>query len=265
MTKEFAYLLGVFLGDGSIAQNRTFELQTIDKDFAEYTLKRLEVCGRNVPSLKIANRKTSSGSTVYRIVLNDAVFCRSIRESCPDKEHLPIGFHEWSWDLQKEVIEGLMDSEGYVSKYHEHFAGAHKVYQMSVGIGACNGWLEELHTFFQKKQWKVGAVNTSITSSGKEFFKFTFNKSDFLFRDLKFNIARKQKRLDDWRLKFLPGSTTLRGIPKTEEAKRKIGDAHRGKIVSSETRDKMSLAKKLQPPERSPITGRYIGTGNDKV
>jgi hypothetical protein len=266
MQKELSYLLGVFLGDGSISQKRTFELQTIDRDFAEYTQARMFVCGKNNPTLKEVGRLTSAGKIVYRASLHDAEFCRVIRRFCPDKESLPREFYSWPWTIQKELIEGLMDSEGYVSKYNEHLAGIHTVYQMSVGIGAKNGWLKELHSFLREKGWKIGEITTSILKDGNGFFKFHFNKSDFLSRDLKFNIQRKQSRLDAWRSKFLPGSTTLRGIPKSEETKKKIGDANRGKVVSDGTRLKLAQALEQRTDiSRDPKTGRFVRTGNDKV
>lgn len=48
---------------------------------------------------------------------------------------------------------------------------------------------------------------------------------------------------------------TKKGVPKTEEFKKLIGDIHRGKIVSEETRRKKSEALKGKP---SPIKGRVI-------
>lgn len=244
MNKNLAYILGVFLGDGSIDKsNRTFTLQTIDKDFSEKTSKCLKELSNNKVTSGQVNRLTSANRIVFTSSVSDAIFCRELQNLTHNRKNLPIDFGEWEKIWQRELISGLLDSEGYISKTREHIYNGQKVCDLKIGIGACDLWLYELHLFCQQNGIKVGIITREILKSDKIFAKFGFNKKSFIDNGLYFNIKRKQDRLEEYKILF-PGSTTKRAIPITDETKQKMSN-----FATSRER----------------VGGRFVKTGNDIV
>ena len=220
MTKNLAYLVGVFLGDGSICNDkRTFNLQVIDKDFAEYTAKCLETVSENKVRVIEASRKTRANRTVYAVYLSDVKFCNLLNKLTNQRKNLPVDFDSWQRDKQLELIAGLLDSEGYVSMSNIHTYNGHKVFNMVIGIGAVDTWIYELYNFLKKNGIKVRSLYREKLKSGKIFARFIFNKKSFIEHGLYFKIFRKQQRIENYKVIF-QGSTTIRGIPKTEYTKK---------------------------------------------
>jgi len=222
MTKDLAYLIGVFLGDGSVqSDGRTFCLQTIDKDFAEACKSSLEKLTINAVRVVEVPRLTSANRRVYAVYCSDVRLCELLRERTGRRLHIPDDWLDWSDGDRKELVAGLLDSEGYVSVTRLHEYAGRKVYDMHIGIGACDPWLTELHAYCVNSGIAVGVVTQEILKSGKKFLKFCFNKKSFIKNGLYFKISRKQARIEEYKVSF-PGSTTTRRIPKTEETKDKI-------------------------------------------
>ena len=224
MNKNLAYIIGVFLGDGTICSDkRTFCLQTIDKDFAEKTKKSIETLTENKVRLCEMNRKTTAGRLVYGVYVSDVKLCNELLECTAQRKNLPVDFVEWEILLRNELISGLLDSEGYVSMTRVHEYAGEPCFDMKIGIGACDLWVYELHQYFKEMGVKVGNINREKLKSGKIFAKFIFNKKSFIENGLYFNIFRKQQRIENYKILF-PGSTTTRGISKTNETKKLMSD-----------------------------------------
>ena len=249
MNKSLAYIIGVFLGDGSIGalQNR-FTLEVIDKDFAEKTSK----CLQNLfPDKEIKvkevyrNYKGYKNKVRWRVQVSSVKFCRELYRITEGKKHLPKDFEKWDKTLQNELISGLLDSEGWVGMRNVHYNWRNdKIFDMSIGIGACDIWLYELYFFLQKyRNAKVGKLNRTVLKSGKIFAKFSFNKKWFVKSGLYFNIFRKQQRIENYKILF-PGSTTKRDIPFSPEHKRKISEYQKRRIRTDAERKKMSISAK---------------------
>jgi len=244
MNKSLAYIIGSFLGDGSIASDkRTFTLQAIDKDFVEKVKVSLSNLSENSVQMTEIPRKTTANNLVYGIYLSDIKLVTELLTQTNKRQNLPIDFKDWKPDLQKELISGLLDSEGYVSMTRVHSYHGQPVFDMKIGIGACDLWIYELHRFCQEQGIKVGQVTRELLKSGKIFAKFIFNKQSFIDYGLYFNIFRKQQRIENYKLLF-PGSTTTRGIPKTEETKLKMSAFANSRIR---------------------VKGKFLSIGNDIV
>lgn len=244
MNKNLAYIIGVFLGDGTICSDkRTFCLQTIDRDFAEKTQKSIETLSKNSVRLVERARKTKADRTVYAVYASDVVLCRLLSGKTSGRKNLPIDFASWDKVLRDELISGLLDSEGYVSMTKVHVYNGEPCFDMKIGIGACDPWIYELHQFLQEVGIKVGAITREKIKSGKIFAKFIFNKKSFIDNKLYFNIFRKQQRIENYKILF-PGSTTIRGIPKTDA-----------------TKQAMSQYAKTRPR----VGGMFVKMGNDIV
>lgn len=222
MNKNLAYIVGVFLGDGTIcSDNRTFNLQSIDKDFVMITAKCLKELSQNKVKTCVMNRKTRAQRKVYAVYLSDVEFCRKLNALTDDRQRLPVDIDKWDKEIQFELIAGLLDSEGYVSMSRIHVYNGRKVFDMKIGIGAVDIWIYELHDLLRRSRVKVGQVFREKIKSGKIFAKFVFNKKSFIENGLYFKIFRKQQRIENYKILF-PGSTTIRGIPKTESTKKKM-------------------------------------------
>jgi len=261
MNKNLAYIIGVFLGDGTICSDkRTFNLQVIDKDFAEETVKSLKELSNNKVSFKEMNRLTKANRIVYGVYLSDIKLCNKLLEITNNRKNLPIDFEKWEYIFQKELISGLLDSEGYVSMTKIHTYNNQKVFNMTIGIGATDTWLYELYKFCQTKNIKIGKLTREKLKSGKIFAKFIFNKKSFISNGLYFKIFRKQQRIENYKILF-PGSTTRRNIPNTNETKikkslSKIGvkNPFYGKTHSDKHKNKLSLLAK----KRNRISGKFV-------
>lgn len=223
MTKDLAYSIGVFLGDGSIQHGCGFCLQTIDRDFAEACKRSLEKLTKKDVRLVDIPRLTSAGRQVFAIYVSDSHLCRLLMQDTGGKFHLhiPRDWMDWTLDERRELIAGLLDSEGYVSVTRLHEYGGQKVFDMKIGIGACDPWVRELHAYCKLNGILVGCITQGILKSGKIFQKFIFNKKSFIEHGLYFKIGRKQKRIEEYKVLF-PGSTTRRGIPTTKETKERM-------------------------------------------
>jgi len=222
MTKDLAYIIGIYLGDGSVmSDGRTFCLQTIDKDFAEACSNSIKSLTTN--SVRTVNilRLTVTKRQVYAVYVSDIKLCRLLKQQTNNRTNLPVDWLSWSEEERKELISGLLDSEGYVSITRLHEYAGKKVFDMKIGIGACDQWVSELHMYLRSEGLVVGDLYKEIIKSKKIFFKFIFNKKSFIDYGLYFKIGRKQQRIEEYKILF-PGSTTTRRIPKTIDTKDKI-------------------------------------------
>ena len=244
ITVDVAYVIGVFLGDGSVGTDkRTFCLQSIDKDFCENTLKSLMLMTKNHPRIVQMSRLTTAKRIVWALYLSDVNLCRFLQEITKGRTELPEETHKWSGDCKRALIAGLLDSEGYVGKGRIHYSGAHEVCNLSIGIGACDRWLQQMYALCSSMGIRVGSLITEHLPSGKDFYRFIFNKKSFVDSGLYFTIKRKVNRIEEYKRLF-PGSTTTRNLPKTEHMRHGVS----------------AFAK-----TRSRIGGMFVKMGNDIV
>jgi hypothetical protein len=222
MTKWYAYLLGVYLGDGSIqTDGRTFCLQAIDRDFVEKTGKALSNLSCSAVRVVELPRKTTGGNQVFAVYCSDKNLVERLKKDTDNRLHIPLDIDKWPKQLRLEFISGLLDSEGYVSMTNQHTYNGCNVFNMVIGIGATDPWLYEIHDHLRISGVKVGKITRERLKSGKIFLKFAINKRSFIAYGLFFSIERKQSRIEKYK-KLFPGSTTIRGIPKTKGTKQKI-------------------------------------------
>lgn len=222
MNKRLAYIIGVFLGDGSIDKKQnTFCLQVIDEDFADKTITSLQQESQNTVRKVLMSRKTNAHKNVFGVYLSDVTLCKYLIEITNNRKNLPVGFEKWETIFQKELISGLLDSEGYVAISRVHQYNKNEVFNMVIGIGAIDTWIYELHQFLQSQGVMVGVITRETLKSGKIFARFSFNKKSFIEHNLYFNIKRKQDRIEKYKLLF-PGSTIKRSISITDETKSKM-------------------------------------------
>lgn len=204
--KSYAYLLGVFLGDGCVTLQKStnsgletksylvFRLNTIDEDFAEATKQALsEFTDRPISIHKHAVSKSSNPN--YSLRCGDPEICKHLIEVTDGKKKIPECVFNWSAQNKISFITGLMDSEGFVA------ANSNKTNRrFYMGFKSCDVWVPEFVKLLESVGIKVGKV--SQEEPRKPNYKiptrFAIKMQSWVDSGARFNILRKQQRVDEW-------------------------------------------------------------------
>lgn len=198
--KSYAYLLGVYLGDGCVSHSSSnnlrlyFRLNTIDEDFALATKKAILKLGFTASISKHEVKKSSKP--------NHALFCSSQKLSEALRNHtwgkmvIPEYVDHWPIENRQQFIIGLMDSEGFVAEKTQNKTG--RAYYM--GFKVCDPWIDDFIKILQGVGIKLGKV--SICPPYRDGYKpptrFHIKMQSWVDSGMRFNIKRKQDRVDRW-------------------------------------------------------------------
>lgn len=206
LNKEIAYLLGVYLTDASITTrtkptpNCTFQLQVIDKDFAERTLSCLKkitpTCNGNVNRFVFKPSGFNNKECIkYCVGVGFTKWKKFFFEQTGCKHHIPSLIWDSPLQIKKWFIAGVMDGDGYIS-----IAGKGRVNnRISIGLGKVeNSWIWEFKQFMEKLNVKVNKpeiIPAGYRNHKVPFVRMKFNVRSFISRGLFFTIERKQRKL----------------------------------------------------------------------
>ncbi len=195
--KSYAYLLGVYLGDGCVTHTAdgypVFRLNTIDEDFAlavKAALGDLTEYPVNINKHDVSK----SSKPNYSLRCGDPKLCASLRADCNGKLALP---KLKTRELRKAFIVGLMDSEGFVAKMTRSNTG--RCYYM--GYKSCDPWvMSHLIPLMQSVGLRMGKVQTEkpLRAGYKAPTRFSIKMQSWVDSGMRFNIKRKQERVDLW-------------------------------------------------------------------
>jgi len=233
--KNYAYILGVYLGDGAVTvrtpQNVGFRLGTIDPDFAEATKEALlAITGRTAKINKVEVKKSSKPNYDLRCACGD--FGLHLREVTQNKKNIPSFVHEWDDELKKAFVSGLMDSEGFVA---EGKTGRITLTpcRYFMGFGCCDSWFMDFKKILESLGIQIGKVRHEKLKSGKTMQRFHIHLNSWIKSGCRFNIKRKQDRVDAYasyepyslrsRYPRRLSSETTRQTPKGEDIVRSYG------------------------------------------
>lgn len=195
--KSYAYLVGVYLGDGCVTEdqyNSIFRLNTIDRDFAETAKAALLNIGAKTVSLSTHSVKKSSNPN-HSLAARGREFCARFVMDTDAKQKLPDGIMDWSLDHKLAFIAGLMDSEGFVAANSN---STNRRFYM--GFKSCDGWVPGFIKVLESVGIRIGKVQ--IEAPRKPGYKaptrFTIKMQSWIDSGARFNIARKQSRVDEW-------------------------------------------------------------------
>lgn len=192
--KSYAYLVGVYLGDGCVtlqAGKPVFRLNTIDADFAEATRAALADLGCRASVSSHAVSKSSKLN--HSLSCCNQTICERLIADTDAKKTLP----KFSDDLlNKAMIVGIMDSEGFVAKKTGQDTG--RSYYM--GYKSCDAWVPDLISLMQSVGLKIGkaAKEPPYKPGYKEPTRFSIKMQSWVDSGMRFNIKRKQERVDLW-------------------------------------------------------------------
>jgi intein-encoded DNA endonuclease-like protein len=197
--KSYAYILGVYLGDGSVSKNgtsRVFRLTAIDKDFVEKTSGLLqEITGKNANINQC--REARSINQPYVTACYDRELCNHLQEATEFKTVIPDYVKEWPIENKIAFVEGLMDSEGFVATDKRNDSARSRYF---MGYKSCDVWVPEFIRVLESIGIKIGKVRQE--KPRKEGYKvptaFNIKMQSWVDSGCKFGIKRKQDRVDAW-------------------------------------------------------------------
>lgn len=193
--KSYAYLLGVFLGDGCVTRYNNgiaFRMNTIDEDFALAVKAALgELTEVPTRIWKYSVKKSSKPN--FSLCCADQKLCNNLRSDTSNKTRIPLNKLEAN---EGAFVIGLMDSEGFVAK--KTGATTEKSYYM--GFKSCDVWVPKFVSLLQSLGLKIGKVSQCppYKAHYKTPTRFHIKMQSWVNSGLRFNIKRKQDRVDVW-------------------------------------------------------------------
>lgn len=198
--KSFAYILGVYLGDGAVtawkcagkSDRLMFRLNTIDEDFAKATKAALEDLTDYMVTIG-SHAVSKSSKPNWYLALGDRALCERLVGETEKKAKIPDYVFHWSHDLKLAFIAGLMDSEGHVAAN-----GNTTSRRYHMGFRNTALWFDDLMKIFQSVGIVIGRIGVDKLPSGKLYRRATIKMQSWITSGARFNIARKQARVDEW-------------------------------------------------------------------
>lgn len=213
LNKETAYLLGVYLTDGSITHRSiptngcTFQLQVIDLDFAERTLcflkKILPNCKGTIsehcydPSPDSFNKNPCRK---FCLGVGFTFWADFFESQTGKKHHIPFVIWDASLEIKRWFIAGVLDGDGWVSIATKGRTNR----RFSIGVGKMeNSWIWEFKQLLEEMGISVNKPDISMAhTNGKTIKTYSspvvrlhFNVDSFINHGLFFTIDRKQQRI----------------------------------------------------------------------
>lgn len=197
------YLLGVYFGDGCVTlrrtnkdgtENRCFTMTVVDKDFRDHVAEQFAVTfPEHKPYLFDYNRP-GRDRTQYsvRVGLVGPWF-----ESMTGKRMSIPAMVYASRESRKAFLEGLMDSEGWVSDTTHLNKGY--IY-LQVGVGLTCDLTSEFKRLFEACGIRTGKMHNRVLPNGKVMHQIHLNSADWMASDFGFHCWRKQRKVEAHRL-----------------------------------------------------------------
>lgn len=214
LNKELAYLYGVYLSDGSITRRTkptpgcTFQLQVIDKDFAETALscikKIIPECKGNInisdypPSKDSFNKKRCKK---YCVGVGFTRYGDMFEGETNFKRHVPYAIYSSPNIIKKWFIAGLMDGDGWVS----YAPIGNKVPRASIGIGKTeDSWIWEARELLIEMGVRVKKpdISKDYLNHGERreysspIVRLKMDIESFVSAGLFFTVKRKKNKLE---------------------------------------------------------------------
>lgn len=200
--KSFAYILGVYLGDGAVTTWRQagktdrlmFRLNTIDEDFALATKAALQRLSGYTVSL-CCHAVAKSHKPNWALALGDKSLCERLVDETEKKRLIPAYVFKWPRELKLQFISGLMDSEGFVAANRNHTGR-----RFYMGFKSCDLWVRDFVRILHSVGIEIGKIGVEkpLKEGYKTPMRFTIKMQSWLDSGARFNIARKQSRVDEW-------------------------------------------------------------------
>lgn len=214
--KSFAYILGVYLGDGCVTRNlhknwdgvlerfSVFRLNTIDNDFALAVKAALNELSDRPVNIR-THEVSKSSKPNHALRFGGEWLCNKLVIDTEGKSFIPPYVFEWGKPEKLAFIAGLMDSEGFVT-YNKRTVSSYYM-----GFKCCESWVYDFVKLLESTGIKVGKV--SECPPYKEHYKtpirFHIKMTSWVNAGAYFKIQRKQARVNDWNEQRLSSTTNM--------------------------------------------------------
>jgi hypothetical protein len=171
-----------------------FRLNTIDEDFARATATALGPLSDYKVTVGVHAVAKSSKPNWY-LSLGDRALCQRLLDETERKRIIPAYVWEWPREHKLAFIVGLMDSEGFVAANSNH--SGRRFY---MGFKSCDLWFPDFVRLLQSVGIIVGKIG--VEKPRKPGYKvprrFAIKMQSWIDSGMRFNIARKQNRVDEF-------------------------------------------------------------------
>lgn len=200
--KSFAYILGVYLGDGCVTRpssrsaehRRCFKLNTIDLEFAEATAEALRSLTERPPSISThpVKRSKNDNNSLY---CGCDELCHVLTTDTQSKSKIPDYVWDWPRDVKLSFIGGLMDSEGFVGANSNP---TNRRFYM--GFKCCEAWVPDFQRLLESVGIRTGKLSREEPRKPgyRAPMRFHVKMQSWVDSGARFSITRKQKRVDEW-------------------------------------------------------------------
>lgn len=197
--KDFAYILGVYLGDGCVTKRSgsnkvCFRLNTIDQDFAEAVRGSWERL-TGVSGYLTCYPVSKSSKPNWAFGASGDEMCERLVNDTNRKKTIPAYVFGWPCAQKLAFIAGLMDSEGFVAANRNHTGR-----RFYMGYKSCDPWVMDFVRLLNSVGILIGKIG--VERPAKVHYKtprrFTIKMQSWIDSGARFNIARKQRRVDEW-------------------------------------------------------------------
>ena len=198
--KSFAYVLGVYLGDGCVTVREgrpVFRLNTIDGDFASTVKSALEELSKYSVTVNKHSVKKSDKPN-YSLNHGDVALCDKLKTDTCNKTTIPdYVLTLFNRDEKLAFISGLMDSEGFVAE--DKTNPTNRRYYM--GYKSCDVWVPDFIRLLESVGVRIGKVSQEepLRPGYKIPTRFHIKMQSWVDAGCYFNIHRKQSRVDTWK------------------------------------------------------------------
>lgn len=219
MTPELAYLIGVYLGDGSIVANKQslwFVLQAIDQEFVEYTRSLCQkLVNETVPEVHRYVYSSKNSSPVYKFVFSSGDFASWMMNITACKTRIPREIDRTPGNpILKEFLSGFLDSDGFICN-NRRKSGRDN---WNVGFGGIYAWIHEVADILRNEKCVVNGP--WLIKRKKYYYDYRITPKSYAQHGVDFKIHRKQeklKQLRETKLNGNPPETVCHAPTKGEE------------------------------------------------
>ena len=196
--KDFAYLLGTYFGDASVVKRTencyTFSIEAIDHDFLERVSRELKSFTGKQVNIFERNRITGKGNVIYGLTCSKKRLFEQFILDTGNKKFVPDYVFSWSIENKVAFIEGVMDSDGWISA-RKNPAG---ITQFQMGYGTSFSWTYDIKRIMESIGMSCSKTREYKLKSGKTMLTFTIGTKSFVTSLVSFTSRRKQSRVEEY-------------------------------------------------------------------
>lgn len=214
---SYAYLMGVYLGDGEISKKhkfRAFRLNTKDKDFAntvieaiqvfrgdEYYKSKLRKISLHEYKVKMRSVYKKQPVNYFTVFATSAKLFKKMSFMTTNKTKFPREIFKWSKEQIKYFIIGMMDSEACCSKKNKNkslITPTDRSLILQYKITDKYLFLNVLQ-LMKKFRIKFGKIGTHQTKN-KIAYRVTINIKSWIDAGFFLNLKRKQDLINKFKI-----------------------------------------------------------------